>query len=136
MKRVTGIGGVFFKCENPATVLEWYNKHLGISPVGIGTVFEWREKEDPGRIGHSVLAFFDKDNEYFLPGKKEFMLNYRVEEIETLIEQLRSEGVEIAEGIETYDYGKFAWIIDPEGNKIELWEPNDMEFRKANGLKD
>ena len=134
MKRVTGLGGVFFKCENPRSILEWYNKHLGISPVGEGSIFEWLQRDFPGERGHTVWGPFEKSSRYFHPSNKEFMINYRVENLESLLDQLREEGVKVVGEIEKYDYGKFGWIMDPEGNKIELWEPNDESFRKVNGL--
>ena len=134
MKRVTGIGGIFFKCENPQSTLRWYSEHLGVSTVGETGVFEWMPKDRPGELGHTVWGPFEKGTKYFTPSKKDFMINYRVENLDALIEQLKKEGVEVIGEIENYDYGKFGWIMDPEGNKIELWEPVDKIFRKANGL--
>ncbi|HUI31463.1 MAG TPA: VOC family protein [Candidatus Acidoferrales bacterium] len=134
MKRVTGIGGIFFKCENPESILRWYNEHLGISPVGESAVFEWMQKEKAGEYGHTVWGPFERVTKYFHPSTKDFMINYRVENLEALIERLREEGVEIVGDIEKYDYGKFGWIMDPEGNKIELWEPDDKIFRKTSML--
>lgn len=134
MKRVTGIGGIFFKCENAKSILHWYHEHLGISPVGESGVFEWKQKDKPDNFGHMVWAPFEEGTNYFAPSKKGFMVNYRVENLEALIEQLRKEGVDVVGEIERYNHGKFGWVMDPEGNKIELWEPNDEAFRKVNGL--
>jgi predicted enzyme related to lactoylglutathione lyase len=134
MRRVTGIGGIFFKCEKPQNILEWYHKHLGISQVGESAVFEWMQKDRPEEFGHTVWGPFEEATRYFSPSKKGFMINYRVENLEALIDQLREEGVEVVGEIEKYEYGKFGWVMDPEGNKIELWEPIDKVFREVNGL--
>ncbi len=125
MKRVTGIGGIFFQAENPASLYEWYDKHLGIKcePHGQGAMLHWREDENPERRGMTVWALFEKNSKYFEPSRAPFMLNYRVDDLDALLEALRAEGVEIDPKRENYDYGRFAWITDPEGNKIELWEP-------------
>jgi predicted enzyme related to lactoylglutathione lyase len=92
------------------------------------------QKENPGEYGHTLWGPFESETKYFHPSKRDFMINYRVENLEDLIEQLKKEGVEVIGEIEKYDYGKFGWIMDPEGNKTELWEPVDRVFRKANGL--
>jgi predicted enzyme related to lactoylglutathione lyase len=135
MKRVIGIGGVFFKCKNPKKLLEWYHRHLGIPVSGdSGGIFEWREKDDRSHIAHTVWGPFKNKTTYFQPSKKQFMLNYRVQDLEALLKRLRDEGVKVVGEVEKYDYGKFGWIMDPEGNKIELWEPNDRTFRKVNRL--
>ncbi len=124
MQRVTGIGGIFFKSKDPEKITEWYKKHLGIKPGKDGSVaFEWLEKEEPLEVGCTVWSPFKKETKYFDPGKSEFMINYRVENLEKLLEELKKEGVTIIGDIEEYEYGKFGWIMDPEGNKIELWEP-------------
>jgi len=125
MKRVTGVGGIFFKAENPEKLYEWYEKHLGIKrePHGGGAELHWREDENPERRGTTVWALFKKDSKYFDPSHAPFMLNYRVDDLDALLEALKGEGVQIDPKREDYDYGRFAWIIDPEGNKIELWEP-------------
>jgi predicted enzyme related to lactoylglutathione lyase len=123
MKKVTGIGGVFIKAEDPAKQHEWYAKHLGIEyKKGAGAMFHWIDK-DSNEPAMTVLNFFKQDTKYFDPSKKECMFNYRVENIEGLMESLKQEGVQIVGGPENTDYGKFGWILDPEGNKIELWEP-------------
>jgi predicted enzyme related to lactoylglutathione lyase len=125
VKRVTGIGGIFFQAENPGRLYEWYEKHLGIKnePHGQGAMLHWREDENPERRGTTVWALFEKHSKYFEPSRAPFMLNYRVDDLDALLEALRAEGVEIDPKREDHEYGKFAWITDPEGNKIELWEP-------------
>ena len=125
MKRVTGIGGIFFKCENPKELLEWYNKHLGIPVEGGSGIFEWKEKDNTGGIAQTVFATFPNKTTYFNPSEKQFMFNYRVENLEELLKLLKEEGIEQVGEVQEYDYGKFGWIMDPEGNKIELWEPKD-----------
>ncbi len=126
-KRVTGLGGVFFKCEDPAKIKEWYGRHLGLPVNDYGASFEWREVSDAGDKAVAVTAWspFKASSKYFEPSTKPFMFNYRVENLAELIEALRSEGVEIVGKMEETPYGKFAWIMDPEGNKVELWEPID-----------
>jgi predicted enzyme related to lactoylglutathione lyase len=125
MKRVTGIGGIFFQADNPEKLYEWYEKHLGIQrePHGGGASMHWREDENPERRGMTVWALFEKSTKYFEPSRAPFMLNYRVDDLDALLEVLRVEGVEINSKREDHEYGRFAWIVDPEGNKIELWEP-------------
>jgi predicted enzyme related to lactoylglutathione lyase len=130
MKRVTSIGGVFFKCKDPKKMNEWYKTHLGFNTNQYGTVFEWRQASDATKKGFSQWSPFAEKTKYFEPSTKEFMINYRVENLEALVEVLKKEGVTITDSIETYDYGKFVHIMDVEGNKIELWEPNDIEFEK------
>ena len=122
--RVTGIGGVFFKSENPKQMNEWYKTHLGI-PVGdYGWSFAWKDKD--GNDGMTQWSTFDAETKYFNPSEKSFMMNYRVDNLEALLALLKEEGVTIVGEMETYDYGKFGWILDPEGNKIELWEPKSL----------
>lgn len=123
MKKVTGIGGVFFKCKDPKAVNEWYKEHLGFETTPYGTSFEWMDKDNPDKKGLTQWNAFPESTKYFEPSAKEFMINYRVENLEALVAQLKNEGVTILDQIETYDYGKFVHIMDPEGNKIELWEP-------------
>jgi predicted enzyme related to lactoylglutathione lyase len=122
MKRVTGIGGIFFKCKDPNKMREWYQKHLGLNTNPYGAVFEWRQGADSTKKGFTQWSPFDETTKYFEPSEKDFMINYRVENLEALVEELQKEGVTIADKIETYEYGKFVHIIDMEGNKIELWE--------------
>jgi len=125
VKRVTGIGGIFFKSQAPEELCDWYEKHLGIrrTPDGSGAVFEWREVEDSEKKGMTVWSVFPRDTKYFNPSRSSFMINYRVDDLDGLLEALKKEGVEIDPHREDYDYGRFAWIMDPEGNRIELWEP-------------
>ena len=129
-KRVTGVGGVFFKAEDPEKLRDWYRDHLGLVTNEYGSLFEFRSTDNPEEKGYLQWSPFSAGTKYFEPSKKDFMINYRVENLERLIEQLRAEGVTILDTIESYEYGKFAHIIDPEGNKIELWEPVDTEFTR------
>src|SRR5262245_23487850 len=128
MKRVTGIGGIFFKCDDPAKQREWYQKHLGIAMEEWGSLFWWRDFDNPEKKCSTTWSPFKKDTTYFDPSEKPFMFNYRVENLEELMKVLKAEGIQQIGEIETYDYGKFGWIMDPEGNKIELWEPVDEKF--------
>jgi len=123
MKKVSGIGGVFFKCKDPQKVKDWYAKNLGVVGDEYGVNFEWIQADDPSKKGITVWAPFPDSTKYFDPSEKGFMINYRVENIEALVDELKSAGVTILDEIATYDYGKFVHILDPEGNKIELWEP-------------
>ena len=129
-ERVTGIGGIFFKTGDQQKIKDWYNKHLGLVLDEYGSVFETRSTDAPEQKCYAVWSPFKNDTDYFTPSTKEFMVNYRVQDLEWLVEQLKKEGVEIVDKIETYDYGKFVHIMDPDGNKIELWEPVDNEFTK------
>jgi len=128
MKRVTGIGGIFFKCKDPEKIKAWYKKHLGLQTDSYGTNFEWRQTEDTTQKGFTQWSPFKEDTKYFEPAKRDFMVNYRVDNLEALVEQLKIEGVTIVDDIEDFEYGKFVHILDVEGNKIELWEPNDIEY--------
>ena len=134
IKKVTGIGGIFFKCKDPKQMREWYKNHLGFITNEYGAVFEWRQGADSSKKGFSQWSPFSEKTKYFDPSTKEFMINYRVANLEALVEELKKDGVQIADKIETVEYGKFVHIIDIEGNKIELWEPNDIEFEKL-GVK-
>ena len=125
MKKVTGIGGIFFKCKDPKAINEWYKTHLGFNTTQYGTIFEWRENDDSTKKGLTVWNPFPEKTKYFDPSEKEFMINYRVDNLEALVEELKKENVTILDKIETYDYGKFIHILDIEGNKIELWEAID-----------
>lgn len=124
MKRVTGIGGIFFKADDPKKLRDWYAKHLAI-PIEEwgGVAFKWREQEDPKREGYTVWSPFEKDTDYFTPSKKPFMINFRVENLDAVLDQLQSEGVTVDSKREESELGKFGWIMDPEGNRIELWQP-------------
>lgn len=126
--RVTGIGGVFFKSDDPAKLMQWYRKHLGIEaePYG-GWSFQWREKRRPQRIGYTVWSPFERGTNYFDPSEQPYMFNFRVADLKALLTQLRREGVHVIDEIQEFSYGKFGWIIDPEGRKIELWQAPDVD---------
>jgi predicted enzyme related to lactoylglutathione lyase len=128
MKRVTGIGGIFFKSKNPEKSLKWYEEHLGIKAQQGCSIFEWRDAENTDKKCSTVWSPFEENTKYFAPSEKPFMFNFRVENLEELMKVLREEGVTVIDKIEEYDYGKFGWILDPEGNKIELWEPVDEKL--------
>ncbi|KMQ59209.1 hypothetical protein ACM40_18450 [Chryseobacterium sp. BLS98] len=130
LKRVTGIGGIFFKCKDPKKMRDWYKDHLGLNTNEYGAVFEWYQGSDNSKKGFSQWSPFSEKTKYFQPSEKDFMINYRVQNLEKLVEQLKKENVTIVDKIETYEYGKFVHIMDMEGNKIELWEPNDIEYEK------
>lgn len=130
MKKVTGIGGVFFKCKDPGKMREWYKTNLGLNTNQYGATFEWRQGADSTKKGFTQWSPFSEKTEYFKPSEKDFMINYRVENLEALVEELKNSGVTVTDSIETYEYGKFVHIVDIEGNKIELWEPNDVEYEK------
>jgi len=125
MKRVTGLGGLFFKAKDPNAMYEWYEKHLGIQREahGEGVAFHWREADDPLKAGLTAWSIFPHETRYFDPSPAPFMMNFRVENLAELLKTLREEGVAVDPKVEEYDYGKFGWISDPEGNRIELWEP-------------
>jgi predicted enzyme related to lactoylglutathione lyase len=125
LKKVTGIGGIFFKCKDPNKMKEWYKTHLGLDTTDYGATFEWREDADPTKKGSTTWSPFTEKTKYFEPSTKDFMINYRVEDIESLVNELKKEGVTVIDTIEAYDYGKFVHILDMEGNKIQLWEPKD-----------
>ena len=127
---VTGVGGVFFKCQNPQSIKTWYSTHLGMKTDEYGTLFQFREadSDDPAYLQWSP---FDAKTEYFDPSEKAFMINYRVRHIEELVNNLKASGVTVLDDIETFEYGKFVHILDPENNKIELWEPIDASFTSS-----
>ena len=109
---------------------EWYQKNLGLNTNNYGAVLEWYQGADSTKKGFTQWSPFTETTKYFEPSKKEFMINYRVENMESLVAELKKNGVTILDTVETYDYGKFVHILDIEENKIELWEPNDIEFEK------
>jgi D-3-phosphoglycerate dehydrogenase / 2-oxoglutarate reductase len=125
-ERVTGLGGVFFKSENPQLLKDWYKKHLSLPVDDYGATFWW--KDTKGNDCSTQWSPFEAKTDYFAPSQKQFMLNYRVHNLEQLLQTLKSEGVTVVGEMQTYDYGKFGWILDPENNKIELWEPIDKVF--------
>ena len=126
--RVTGIGGLFFKSTDPKATKEWYRKHLGFPTDDWGCTFWWKDKN--GKDSSTQWSPFPANTEYYHPSEKEFMFNYRVEDLEGLLKILKEEGVTVVGEIEEYDYGKFGWIMDNDGNKIELWEPIDSVFKE------
>ena len=122
MKRVTGIGGIFFKSKDPDGLREWYRKHLGIEAESWGATFRWRDdpRADSGSTAWSVMP---ETTKYFQPSDKPFMINFRVADLTSLLEQLRAEGVAVDDKMDESEFGKFGWIMDPDGNRLELWEP-------------
>lgn len=131
--RVTSIGGVFFKAKNPEELKKWYHDNLGLNIDAYGTVFQWYHGADSTKKGYTQWSVFKATTKYFLPSEKEFMINYRVQNMDALIKKLKENKVTFTDTLESYDYGKFIHIMDPEGNKIELWEPEDVEYGKIDG---
>ena len=124
MKRVTGIGGIFIKSDNPQRLRDWYREHLGIQIESWGgTAFSWAGDQNPGGSGTTVWNVFEASSNYFDPGRATFMVNYRVDKLHPLIAALRAEGCQVEDKIEESEFGKFGWVVDPDGNKVELWEP-------------
>lgn len=123
---ITGIGGVFFKADDPARLQAWYREHLGIDAGDAGANFWWRNREDPGRHGRTVWSVFARDSGYFGDTGQQWMINYRVDDLDGLLARLREQGIERVGDIEAYWFGRFAWIVDGEGNRVELWEPADL----------
>jgi predicted enzyme related to lactoylglutathione lyase len=130
VKRVSSLGGIFFKCTDSDAQKTWYKNHLGLNTDAYGTSFEWRKSEEPTEKGFTQWSPMEADTSYFAPSEKEFMINYRVENLQELLPVLKAEGVTVLDEIETFEYGSFVHILDPEGNKIELWQPNDTEYDK------
>ena len=126
MKRVTGIGGIFFKCKDPAKMNEWYKTHLGFDTSEYGTKFEWQRAAGSVGEGYTLWSPFPEKTKYFEPSSRDFMINYRVDDLEALVRQLKTEGVKFLDEIESSEYGKFVHILDIEGNKVELWEPGQV----------
>jgi len=129
-RRVTGVGGIFFTAQDPAAMRHWYATHLGLRTDEWGTNFEWRQAEEGTKKGFTQWGPFAQRTTYFQPSAKPFMINYRVENLEWLLAQLKTERVTVVGDVKVEPYGKFAWIMDPEGNKVELWEPNDVAYDK------
>jgi predicted enzyme related to lactoylglutathione lyase len=125
MKKVTGLGGIFFKCKDPKGMNDWYAQNLGLPVNKWGTKFDWLQADDPSKKGTTAWSTFPADTKYFNPSEKPFMINYRVENIAALVDTLKKDNVTVVDDIAEYDYGKFVHILDPEGNIIELWEPKD-----------
>jgi predicted enzyme related to lactoylglutathione lyase len=131
--KVTGIGGIFFRTKDPAKIKKWYGENLGLAITEYGSSFEFRNANRPDEINYLQWSPFEEGTDYFDPSEKEFMINYRVQNLEALVKRLRDKGVNILDEIEEYDYGKFVHIMDPEGNKVELWEPVDSVFTRMGG---
>jgi len=131
--KVTGIGGIFFGSKNPKETREWYGKNLGLAIDDYGSPFEFRNANRPDEINYLRWSPFKKGTDYLAPSEKEFMINYRVQNLEGLVKNLRKNGVTILDKIELFEYGKFVHIMDAEGNKIELWEPVDSILTKMGG---
>jgi catechol 2,3-dioxygenase-like lactoylglutathione lyase family enzyme len=121
--RIVGIGGVFFKSANRDQMREWYSKHLGLTDKGGGATLPWRERDDPQKEHVTVWSLFPASTTYFDPGHAPFMINYIVDDLDALLDRLKEEGVKIDDKRMNESYGRFAWIYDSDGNKIELWEP-------------
>jgi catechol 2,3-dioxygenase-like lactoylglutathione lyase family enzyme len=128
--RVTSIGGIFFKAKDPAALRAWYGKNLGMRMVSSGTNFEWHQGADSTKKGFTLWAPFKETSKYFQPSEKQFMINYRVEHLDQLLINLKAAGILPTDSLEKASYGNFIHLMDPEGNKIELWEPNDVEYAK------
>jgi predicted enzyme related to lactoylglutathione lyase len=127
-KRVTGLGGFFFKTSQPDHLKQWYKERLGIPTDNYGWSFWWKDAE--GNDGMTQWSPMKDDTDYFEPSESSFMMNFRVENLDELLAALKEEGVTVMEKTEEFDYGKFGWILDPDGNKIELWEPKDEAFKE------
>jgi predicted enzyme related to lactoylglutathione lyase len=125
MQKITGIGGVFFKARDPKALMEWYKEHLGLEFQHGFIQFKWADEEGNKTPGSTTFSLFKEDSAHFKPSEKPFMINFRVADLRALLGELRDKGVTIVGEMEEHDYGKFGWIVDPEGNKLELWEPVD-----------
>lgn len=123
MRRVTGIGGVFFKSKDPAALAAWYQKHLGIDVQGGYAAFPWTDADGKPVDGMTVWSVSAADGDHFAPSTASFMVNYRVEDLRGLLDALRAEGCQVLDKVDEAEFGKFGWVIDPDGNKVELWEP-------------
>ena len=130
LERVTGIGGIFFRARDPQAMAAWYEKHLGFRLKDRDAEFPWREHDRPESVGRTIWSLFPADTDYFGPTRPAFMINYRVANLERILEQLRQNGVTV-EKVEDYDYGRFAWVTDPEGNRVELWEPRGESLKPS-----
>jgi len=127
---VTGIGGIFFKAKDPAALKAWYSKYLGMRIGAYGANFEWHQGIDSTKKGFTTWATFKETTKYFQPSDKPFMINYRVEGLDQLLANMKAAGILPVDSVQKVSYGSFVHIMDPEGNKIELWEPNDVEYAK------
>ncbi len=133
--RARAIGGVFFRSANPEETRNWYARHLGLAIDAYGTNFAWRHKDEPDKAGYSQWSPFEADTDYFGDREQQFMINYRVENLDLLLEQFRKDGVEIVGDMQVEAFGRFVHIIDNDGRRVELWEPIDAEYEKIlNGV--
>jgi predicted enzyme related to lactoylglutathione lyase len=124
MKRVTGIGGIFFKARDPVALRSWYHQHLGIDVLEWGgAAFTWADAQGNPTAGTTIWSIGDAAGDHYAPSTASFMVNYRVADLHALVAALKAEGCNVLEKIDESEYGKFAWVMDPEGNKVELWEP-------------
>lgn len=124
MKRVTGIGGIFFKAKDPKVLAAWYTKHLGIDVQEWGgAAFTWADDAGNPVKGTTIWSVGAADGDQFAPSKAPFMINYRVDDLAALLAALRKEGCNVLDKTDDSEYGKFGWVMDPEGNKVELWQP-------------
>jgi predicted enzyme related to lactoylglutathione lyase len=122
--RAQGIGGIFFKARDAAALRAWYQRHLGIDVQDWGgTVFQWNGPSNPGGVGSTVWSIFEGDTTYFAPSTAPFMVNFRVADLDAVLDELRAEGCQVDDRVETSEFGSFGWVMDPEGNHIELWQP-------------
>lgn len=128
--RVTGVGGIFFKAKDPKMLRAWYEKNLGMRMTESGANFEWHQGADSTKKGFTLWVPFKETTKYFQPSDKPFMINYRVEKLDAMLAKLKASGIMPVDSVEKVSYGSFVHLMDPEGNKIELWEPNDTEFAK------
>jgi predicted enzyme related to lactoylglutathione lyase len=131
--KVTGIGGIFFFTDDPESIKAWYGENLGLAISEYGSSFEFRNANRPEEINYLQWSPFKRGSEYFAPSEKEFMINYRVNNIEGLVRKLKAGGATVLDSITSYSYGKFVHVMDPEGNKLELWEPVDSVFTAMDG---
>lgn len=124
MSKVTGLGGIFFKSKSPKDLLAWYKQHLGLEPEDWGgQVFQWREKDNPETVGQTIFTPFKPETKKLEPSTESYMFNFRVDDLDGLMEKLRKNGVTIVDEVQDTEYGKFGWVMDPDGRKIELWQP-------------
>ena len=133
MPKVTGIGGIFFRSANPQKTNAWYGQNLGLAIDDYGSVFEFRNANRPNEINYLRWSPVLEGSDFFKPAENEWMINYRVQNIEGLVRNLKKTGVKVLDEIETFEYGKFVHILDLDGNKIELWEPNESFLTKMGG---
>lgn len=132
--RATGIGGIFFKAKDPAGLKKWYAQYLGIRMSDFGSTFEWYQGIDSTKKGFTTWAPFKETTKYFQPSDKQFMINYRVEGLDALLIKMKADNILPADSVQHTSYGNFVHVMDPEGNKIELWEPNDAGYAKLGGI--